>query len=66
MKDFLKFIILLVVSILSFAVEKSPLDLRTFDLYELENGMKVLFIVDPNVKTSAAAMRIEIWQRGSH
>jgi secreted Zn-dependent insulinase-like peptidase len=60
MKKFASFLILTTVCIWSVCVEQSPLDLRQFDMHELDNGMKVLFITDPNVKESAAAMRIGV------
>ncbi|MDC3180973.1 insulinase family protein [Gammaproteobacteria bacterium] len=52
--------LLLLISSLVFAVEKSPLDDRQFDAYELDNGLKVLFVIDQNIKTASAAMRVSV------
>ncbi len=60
MKKLVSAFILITVCAWCNGIEKSPLDQRDFDFQELENGIKVLFITDPSVKESAAAMRISV------
>ncbi|UTC24197.1 insulinase family protein [Candidatus Comchoanobacter bicostacola] len=58
--SFLSSFLVLFICTLSYAIEQGPLDPRTFDFHQLDNGLKVLFITDPDAEISASSMMVDV------